>query len=287
MAFPWWFRHGAPSPDGRCKAALSSRRCSGRCCSAPALQQPRAFTPRRESEYDGHSPHGFPSAGGDHTQRHRHSRTFCQSQKRITGHCFFLGAFIQSRDWICFYPLGARFRITFQNGACKSSGLTTMAIFHKCSGLASELRLERIEFSGALLGAQKWQAYRDADLFVLPTYSENFGMSVAEALAAGTPAIVTKGAPWSRLDTRSRPAGGSTSALIRWWLVWKTHCGPLYRSDGNGPCAEDAGWKRSIPGRMWVSRWLTLIAGYSRDKAPTQGRTGFCWTEFMWGRNKC
>lgn len=74
--------------------------------------------------------------------------------------------------------------------------------------LASELLLERIEFSGGLFGAQKWQAYRDADLFVLPTYSENFGMSVAEALAAGTPTIVSKGAPWSGLDTRK--AG--------WWI---------------------------------------------------------------------
>lgn len=68
--------------------------------------------------------------------------------------------------------------------------------------LARKLNLVRIEFCGALYGAQKWQAYRDADLFVLPTYSENFGMSVAEALASGTPAIVTKGAPWSGLDTR-------------------------------------------------------------------------------------
>ena len=74
--------------------------------------------------------------------------------------------------------------------------------------LASELRLERVEFSGALFGAQKWQAYRDADLFVLPTYSENFGMAVAEALASGTPAIVTRGAPWAGLQQQQ--AG--------WWI---------------------------------------------------------------------
>lgn len=65
--------------------------------------------------------------------------------------------------------------------------------------LAGELGLRRVEFVGAVYGDTKWQMYRDADLFVLPTYSENFGMSVAEALAAGIPAIVSKGAPWAGL----------------------------------------------------------------------------------------
>jgi len=69
--------------------------------------------------------------------------------------------------------------------------------------LANKLGLERITFTGALHGIEKWQAYRDADLFILPTYSENFGMSVAEALAVGTPAIVSKGAPWNGLVKKS------------------------------------------------------------------------------------
>jgi glycosyltransferase involved in cell wall biosynthesis len=40
----------------------------------------------------------------------------------------------------------------------------------------------------------------EADLFVLPSLNENFGLTVAEALAAGTPVISTKGAPWSGLE---------------------------------------------------------------------------------------
>ena len=43
------------------------------------------------------------------------------------------------------------------------------------------------------------KAYRRADLFVLPTLNENFAMTVAEALAQGTPVISTKGAPWAEL----------------------------------------------------------------------------------------
>jgi glycosyltransferase involved in cell wall biosynthesis len=66
--------------------------------------------------------------------------------------------------------------------------------------LASALKLKRVEFPGPLYGADKSRAYFDADLFVLPTHSENFGMAVAEALAHGCPAVVSRGAPWSGLE---------------------------------------------------------------------------------------
>ena len=47
-------------------------------------------------------------------------------------------------------------------------------------------------FTGPLYGDAKWAAYRDADVFVLPSQNENFGNSVAEAIACGTPVIVTE-----------------------------------------------------------------------------------------------
>jgi glycosyltransferase involved in cell wall biosynthesis len=49
-----------------------------------------------------------------------------------------------------------------------------------------------VHFSGALSGEAKWAAYRDADLFVLPSQNENFGNTAAESVAAGTPVIVTQ-----------------------------------------------------------------------------------------------
>jgi glycosyltransferase involved in cell wall biosynthesis len=50
----------------------------------------------------------------------------------------------------------------------------------------------RVEFPGPVFGANKWAAYRDADVFVLPSQNENFGNTAAEAVAAGTPVIVTE-----------------------------------------------------------------------------------------------
>lgn len=65
--------------------------------------------------------------------------------------------------------------------------------------MAAELDIERCQFIGPVYGAGKLRAYREADLYVLPTLSENFGMTVAEALAAGTPVITTRNAPWQGL----------------------------------------------------------------------------------------
>ncbi|MGB2669810.1 MAG: glycosyltransferase [Candidatus Acidiferrum sp.] len=54
-------------------------------------------------------------------------------------------------------------------------------------GVASE-----VEFTGPIFGQAKWAAYRDADVFVLPSQNENFGNTAAESVAAGTPVVVTE-----------------------------------------------------------------------------------------------
>ena len=58
-----------------------------------------------------------------------------------------------------------------------------------------------VKFSGPASDTQKWDKYLGAELFVHPTFTENFGIVIAEALYAGLPVITTKGAPWKALET--------------------------------------------------------------------------------------
>lgn len=59
---------------------------------------------------------------------------------------------------------------------------------------------EVVKLVGGVYGAEKVRLLQSADFFVLPTYSENFGIVVAEALACGTPVITTHGTPWKELE---------------------------------------------------------------------------------------
>lgn len=51
-----------------------------------------------------------------------------------------------------------------------------------------------------VFGEEKYKLYCESSLFVLPTYSENFGMVVAEAMSCGVPVITTNGTPWQELN---------------------------------------------------------------------------------------
>ena len=48
-----------------------------------------------------------------------------------------------------------------------------------------------ITFTGMLMGNRKWGAFSAADAFILPSHQENFGIAVAEALACGTPVLIS------------------------------------------------------------------------------------------------
>jgi glycosyltransferase involved in cell wall biosynthesis len=70
------------------------------------------------------------------------------------------------------------------------------------------LGLRDVRFVGEKTGDEKWDFLSRADLFVLPSYSENFGIAVAEAMAMGLPVITTQGTPWAILEQQH----------MGWWI---------------------------------------------------------------------
>ncbi len=59
-----------------------------------------------------------------------------------------------------------------------------------------------IKFTGPLQGETLHDAYRRADLFIQPSYTENFGMAIVEAMSHSLPVLTTTGTPWAILPER-------------------------------------------------------------------------------------
>jgi glycosyltransferase involved in cell wall biosynthesis len=68
---------------------------------------------------------------------------------------------------------------------------------------------ELIRFEGPKFGQDKIDLISMCDVFVLPTFTENFGIVVAEALGRGIPVLTTQGAPWDELVKKN----------CGWWVT--------------------------------------------------------------------
>ena len=131
----------------------------------------------------------------------------------------------------------------------------------KMKSFSNELGLQRVQFIGEVTGKVKEEAFCAADLFVLPSYSENFGIAVAEALSYGVPVITTSGTPWN--DLVDKNAGWYINAEVE----SLTQClkEALEMDSGNlkkmGECgkqwmAKEYSWK-SIGQKMYDTyKWL-------------------------------
>lgn len=95
--------------------------------------------------------------------------------------------------WRLTHAEGWRLRLV---GPCETAYREHLERKIHSQGLQGSVRLE-----GALYGEAKVQALDQAMLLVLPSYSENFGMVVCEALARGLPVITTDNTPWGKLPS--------------------------------------------------------------------------------------
>jgi glycosyltransferase involved in cell wall biosynthesis len=118
------------------------------------------------------------------------------------------------------------------------------------------LGLKRVQFLGEAHGVEKQKLYRNADLFVLPTHAENFGLVVAEALAQETPVITTKNAPWA----------GLVDYGCGWWIdLQQDKLTETLRNALNQPSGRLE--KMGKRGREWVYRDFSMeqVASHMRE----------------------
>ena len=73
---------------------------------------------------------------------------------------------------------------------------------------SEEINKGNIEIIGEVEGLEKELLFRNCDLFVLPTKSENFGIVIAEAFSYGLPVITTKATPWEIIEKNN----------FGWWI---------------------------------------------------------------------
>jgi glycosyltransferase involved in cell wall biosynthesis len=94
--------------------------------------------------------------------------------------------------WAKIRPAGWKMKIV---GADEAGHLAEVVAMVRAAGLE-----DVFEFTGPLAGDALRSAYLGADLMVAPSHTENFGMSIGEAMAHGLPVITTHGAPWKLLE---------------------------------------------------------------------------------------
>jgi glycosyltransferase involved in cell wall biosynthesis len=127
-----------------------------------------------------------------------------------------------------------------------------------------------VQFLGPIHPADRLRTYAAADLFVLPSYSESFGMAVAEAFAHGLPVLTTTGVPWPQIaGERLGWWAAPTVESIRHALIEATACDEIGLRDMGARGREHV---RTHYG--WRAAAKTMIDLYKSALDSDQGSKG-------------
>ncbi len=119
-----------------------------------------------------------------------------------------------------------------------------------------ELSLEHVvALPGEIRGEAKRRLFAETDLLVAPSYRENFGNSIAEAMAHGVPVVAGQGTPWRRLEERGAGLWVPNDARSLADAIERVRSMPLGEMGARGRAwvEEEFGWGH-------VAR--TMIAAY-------------------------
>jgi glycosyltransferase involved in cell wall biosynthesis len=131
--------------------------------------------------------------------------------------------------------------------------------------LAQRLRLDSVSIEGPVHGPTKDALLRAAGLLVLPSLNENFGLVVAEALAAGTPVISTKGTPWRELEPRGcgwwvDPGSAPLAAALSRAMATPAAVRSAMGARGRAWMEQEYSWDSVAAEMLALYRWLTGTA---------------------------
>lgn len=159
------------------------------------------------------------------------------------------------RAWAQLRPPGWQLRLA---GPDEAGYLATL------QDLTRQLRLSgSVTFVGAVAGEQKHQELRRADLLVLPSRSESFGLVIAEALAHQIPVLTTTATPWNQLEQIGagwlcEPDVEALAAALKRVVATNPHQRAAMGVQGRRYVSEQLSWTTCA--RQFLALYSSLLA---------------------------